>query len=106
MIAVEYEFNTVKKESARRCGVIIKSLCLLKNLGDGYYDIRPILMQKGASLGTSHKNDMLNEVLLIHIENFLSNFVVRAEDAIFRINCDGTSVHFTPQSGSIPAWIR
>ena len=76
LIDVEYEFNTVKKESARRRGVIIKSLCLLKNLGDGHYDIRPILMQKGASLGMSHENDMLNEVLLIHVENFLSDFVV------------------------------
>ena len=53
-------------------------------------------MQKGASLGTSHENDILNEVLLIHVENFLSDFVVRAEDNIFRINCDGMSAHFTP----------
>ena len=53
-------------------------------------------MQKGPSLGTSQENDMLNEVLLIHIENFLSDFVVRAEDTIFHVNCDGTSAHFTP----------
>ena len=26
----------------------------------------------------------------------MSDFVVRAEDTIFRVNCDGTSAHFNP----------
>ena len=96
LIDVEYEFNTVKKESARRRGVILKSLCLLKNWGDGYYDIRPILMQKGASLAMNHENVMLNEVLLIHTENFLSDFVVRADNTTFLVNCDGMLTHSAP----------
>ena len=63
---------------------------------DRNYNIRPLIMHKGLKLSSIDK-ETPQELLVIHIDHFLSEFALQACDPDFHAYYKGELSHFAPQ---------